>query len=200
MPTRGRRTSHDLKIDRRPPIPRILIVCEGERTEPDYFLQFRVTKPVDVRGEAMNTLSLVERTIFIRNNTEGPFDQVWCVFDLDSFPKQNFEEAIRLAQKEKIRVAYSNEAFELWYVLHFDYLQSQVDRKQYITILGEKLGRHYKKNDRTIHDAILPRQANAIANAKRLLEEHHPQYLPPSEKKPSTTVYELVLELNKYAR
>jgi hypothetical protein len=147
----------------------------------------------------MNTLSLVERTIVLRDEDKR-FDQIWCVFDLDSFPKQNFEKAIQLAKKEKIRVAYSNEAFELWYVLHFDYLQSQVDRKQYIAILESRLGRRYQKNDRTIYDLLLPFQTQAIANAKRLLEEHHPQHLAYCDKKPSTTVYELVLELNKHIR
>ena len=197
MPTRGRRTSHDRAIDRRPQIPRILIVCEGERTEPDYFSQFKVT--TTVKGEAMNTLSLVERTKSLRDEDKR-FDQVWCVFDLDSFPKRNFEKAIQLAKKENIRVAYSNEAFELWYVLHFDYLQSQVDRKQYMTILDDRLGKKYTKDDRTIYDLLLPRQAQAIANAKRLLEQHHLQHLPSSDKKPSTTVHELVLELNKYIK
>lgn len=48
----ARRTSSDRKIDKKPLIPRILIVCEGERTEPDYFLQFKVAKvAIDVRGE-----------------------------------------------------------------------------------------------------------------------------------------------------
>ena len=115
MSQRGRRTSQDRTIDRRPPLPRILIVCEGERTEPDYFSQFKVT--TTVKGEAMNTLSLVERTMVLRDE-DRRFDQVWCVFDLDSCPKQHFEKAIQMARKENIRVAYSNEAFELWYVLY----------------------------------------------------------------------------------
>ena len=197
MSQRGRRTSQDRTINRRPQIPRILIVCEGERTEPDYFSQFKVT--TTVKGEAMNTLSQVERTIFLRDE-DRRFDQVWCVFDLDSFPKQNFEKAIQLAKKENIRVAYSNEAFELWYVLHFDYLQSQVDRRQYITILESRLGIGYSKNDRTIYERLLSRQPQAIANAERLLEEHHLHHLYSSDKKPSTTVHELVLELNKYIK
>ena len=147
----------------------------------------------------MNTLSLVRRTIEIRNE-KGPFEQVWCVFDLDSFPKQHFDEAIQLAKKESIKVAYSNEAFELWYILHFDYLQSQISRSQYIKILEERLGKKYRKNDLAIYDDILHLQETAILNAKRLLEEHHSSYINHSEKKPSTTVYELVLELNKHMR
>ncbi|MCW3097831.1 MAG: hypothetical protein JWL77_3449 [Chthonomonadaceae bacterium] len=199
MSLRGRRTSQDRSIDKRPQIPSILIICEGERTEPEYFLQFKVTK--DVSGLAMNTLSLVKETIAIRRSKGGTnFEQVWCVFDLDSFSKQNFDDAIRLAQQNNIKTAYSNESFELWYVLHFDYLQAQVDRKQYMTILDSRLGRKYRKKDMAMYDLLLTRQPQAIANAQRLLEVHHQQHLSHSEKKPSTTVHELVQELNKYVK
>jgi len=44
--------------------PTILIVCEGENTEPSYFNQFRLSsatvKPI---GEGYNTISLVRRAI-----------------------------------------------------------------------------------------------------------------------------------------
>ena len=44
-----------------------LIVCEGENTEPDYFRAFRMTTAkVKAVGQAMNTLSLVEKAISIR--------------------------------------------------------------------------------------------------------------------------------------
>ena len=45
------------------------------------------------------------------------FDQVWCVFDRDpsrvNNTAQRFNAALRLAEKEDIKVAYSNECFEL---------------------------------------------------------------------------------------
>lgn len=44
-----------------------LIVCEGERTEPDYFKAFRMTTAtVKAVGQAMNTISLVNKAISIR--------------------------------------------------------------------------------------------------------------------------------------
>ena len=196
----SRRNSHDRKLAKRQEIPRILIVCEGTSTEPSYFRAFRVTSVVlDIEGIGMNTLSLVKETIELRK-TEGTFDQVWCVFDLDNFPKQNFDMAIQLAQKEQIRVAYSNESFELWYILHFDYLIAAISRQQYIEKLNGHLGKSYQKNDPEIYEKLLTKQKPAIQNAKRLLDEHHPKHLNPSAKGPCTTVYELVEELNKYVR
>ncbi|MCP4152147.1 MAG: RloB domain-containing protein, partial [bacterium] len=36
-----------------------------------------------------------------RNHEE--YDQVWCVFDRDSFPPQNYNAAIKLAKQKNIR-------------------------------------------------------------------------------------------------
>jgi hypothetical protein len=46
-------------------------------------------------------------------NKKEPYHEVWCVFDKDSFLPQDFNGAIQLAKSNRIRVAYSNEAFEL---------------------------------------------------------------------------------------
>jgi len=99
--------------------PTILIVCEGENTEPSYFNQFKLSsatiKPV---GEGYNTVSLVERAIQLANETK--YDQIWCVFDKDDFTDNNFNNAIWMAQANNFGLAYSNQAFEYWLILHFD--------------------------------------------------------------------------------
>lgn len=39
-----------------------LIICEGEKTEPDYFKSFRMTSAtIKVAGQAMNTIALLIR-------------------------------------------------------------------------------------------------------------------------------------------
>lgn len=44
-----------------------LIVCEGVRTEPDYFKAFRITTAtIKAVGQAMNTISLVNKAISIK--------------------------------------------------------------------------------------------------------------------------------------
>ncbi|MDF5732679.1 MAG: RloB family protein, partial [Rhizonema sp. PD38] len=112
---------HDRKVNIRDLGERFLIVCEGEKTEPNYFKSFRVPGKVviDIRGLGNNTIGLVEEVVIIKNDAE--YDQVWCVFDRDSFPRKDFNAALALATRENIQVAYSNEAFELWYLLHFHY-------------------------------------------------------------------------------
>ncbi len=179
---------------------RFLIVCEGEKTEPGYFVHFRVPKlVVDVQGLGFNTVRLVQEAIRQRDaarRSGEPYDQVWCVFDRDVFPVAHFNAALDIARQNNIRAAYSNEAFELWYLLHFMYLNAAITRRDYIDRLGEYLEHPYRKNNPDIYDALLPRQAAAIKNAARLLAQYQPAR--PAVDNPSTTVHLLVQELNRF--
>jgi RloB-like protein len=181
-------------VDTRNPRERFLVVCEGEKTEPNYFRGFRFPgRTVDIRGMGDNTVSLVRKAISL--NLKEEYDQVWCVFDRDAFPAQHFNEAISLAHAHNIKVSYSNEAFELWYILHFDYHQSAILRADYIKILSKKLGHGYKKSSETIYDELADKMPMAVQNAQKLLANYDPPK--PASDNPSTTVHLLVLELLK---
>jgi len=72
-----------------------LIVCEGEKTEPNYFKSFKsnvksFVYTIDTLGEGSNTKDLVKRTIKARENSSQKYDRVWTVFDRDSFSPDNF--------------------------------------------------------------------------------------------------------------
>lgn len=182
-----------------------LIVCEGEKTEPNYFRRFPVDTNViklDIKGEGKNTKSLVEKAIELKNDSESDeTDRFWCVFDRDKNPKnpndsQNFNSAITLARNNGIDVAYSNDAFELWYLLHFHFYNTGISRQDYQNMLTKLLGHEYKKNSETIYEELKDKQENAIKNAKRLLQEYEPPN--PESDNPSTTVHLLVEELNSF--
>lgn len=182
-----------------------LIVCEGEKTEPHYFKSFPVDRKVikvDVKGEGKNTKSLVEKAIDLKNTEESDErDRFWCVFDRDRNDKnpndaQNFNAAITLAKTNGIKVAYSNDAFELWYLLHFHYYNTAISRQDYKNMLTQLLGHEYKKNSETIYEELKDKQQDAIKHAKRLLQEYDRPN--PETDNPSTTVHLLVEELNSF--
>jgi predicted nucleic acid-binding protein len=102
-----------------------LIVCEGTQTEVNYFERFRVPRTV-VKGLGRNPTQLIQYAIDL--STEEEFDQVWCVFDRDDFPVSDITRAVALAKKNNIKIAYSNESFELWYILHFQFLNTAIPR------------------------------------------------------------------------
>ena len=175
-----------------------LIVCEGEKTEPLYFGSFRVPKKVfDVLGFGANTESLVKKTIEIRDSESTFYDEVWCVFDRDSFPIGNFNKALSLAKKNNIKVAYSNEAFEIWYLLHFHFHDAATSRTQYKAMLTNRLGFPYKKNDPNMYDYLVHLQETAIKNATNLINSYVNHN--PATDNPSTKVHDLVQKLNEHS-
>lgn len=178
---------------------KILIVCEGERTEPQYFQSFRVASLVcDIRGEGSNTVSLVKEAKKIYD--KGDYQEVWCVFDRDSFPKTNVLAALKLATKHGFKVAFSNESFELWYVLHFEYLDTKITRSQYCKKLTKLLGYKYSKSDEKIYKTLLELQSTAIKNAKTLYANVRTPGSCAVDNGPSTTVHDLVARLNTLAK
>lgn len=128
-----------------------LIVCEGQRTEPDYFKAFRMTTAtVKAVGEAMNTVSLVNKAIGIRDTDKKKkrdYDQCWVVFDKDDFSAKDFNRAISLAAKNGFRVAYSNQAFEYWFLLHFNLYKGPLHRSLYANMLTKLTGMPYSKKE-----------------------------------------------------
>jgi hypothetical protein len=185
------------KVNIRETIPRFLILCEGERTEPNYFRSFRVPGVViEVEGTGQNTVRLVQTAL--KRRWEDDYDQVWCVFDKDAFPLKNFNDAITLAEREGIRVAYSNEAFELWYILHYEFLNTGISRDDYITKLETKIGKKYKKNSNDMYELLIDKQETAIHHAQKLLSLYNP--CQPGQDNPATTVHLLVEELRKFSR
>lgn len=192
--------------------PSILIVCEGENTEPSYFNQFRLSSAtVKSIGEGYNTISLVDRAAEISSRKE--YDQVWCVFDKDDFKDNDFNNAINIAESHGFGVAYSNQAFEYWLILHFDDHQGGgMHRRDYnkkINDLLRPFGLTYDGNGSKVVDEeffeILDgtdeatqrkRVELAITRAKRNNDLHN--HSSPAKRESSTTVFKLVEELLKY--
>jgi hypothetical protein len=195
-PSRG---YSDRKVETRELRQIFLIVCEGAKTEPNYFRNFRVSttvKEIQVEGVGYNPSKLVQEAKELK--AQGDYDQVWCVFDRDDWPKQDFNNAIANAERAGFKVAYSNEAFELWYVLHFEFLNTGLPRKDYIAKLDNLLKKKYKKNSDTIYEEIENLQPTAIKHAKNLLKQYN--LCNPESDNPSTTVHLLVEALNEFIR
>jgi hypothetical protein len=181
----------------------ILIICEGEKTEKNYFESFKidlklVTVNIQVLGTGRNTMSLVDYAIATGKKLGlDPDDEIWCVFDRDDFQRDgNFDNAITKAESKNLKVAYSNECFELWYILHFEYLNTDIGRRQYISKLDKLLGTKYEKNSDKMYEKLKDKQNTAIKFAQKLSQEKEYRNLPNSRKCPSTKVHLLVESLN----
>src|SRR5690606_11740904 len=114
-------------------------------------------------------------------------DEVWVVFDKDDAEKVpantlRFTEAFKIAQEEKMKVAYSNEVFELWLLLHFSDVSSanSIPRANIYSSLEtfiKSFETHklfvYEHGKTEIIDALieLGNEAKAIERAEKLLAE-----------------------------
>jgi len=129
-----------------------------------------------------------------------PYNQIWCVFDRDDFPLADYDRAFQLARNYGIKVAWSNEAFELWYLMHFNYHDTGIRRQYYQAKLGPCLGCSYDKADKTLYARLKSRRETAIKHARKLEKkwnecgERFPERL-----NPSTSVHKLVEFLNELA-
>ena len=180
----------------------ILIVCEGTKTEPNYFEEMgkhlRINTKVEIDGTGRNTLDLVSYTASRKNDDD--FDEVWCVFDKDDFSDSDFNNAVHKAKQEEIKVAYSNESFELWYVLHFDYHTTTHKRDHYCKRVSELIKEPYIKGQAGMFYKCADRLERALKNAEKLLKEHQSKNLTPAQSNPCTTVHLLVLRLRELAK
>lgn len=198
---------------------RIYIFCEGVQTEPSYFEGFKkaiqsnaVYKNlvhVHIEGVGAETLRVIYAAEnYVREN-QIENATIWCVYDQDSFPKQNFNSVSQYAknlnkQQNKVnyQVAWSNQCIEYWFILHFDLYTSDNDRKYYRSYLHNKFRElgypKYEKNNKEIFD-ILTKRGNpkrAIKWAQKQLNEFSGQ--PDSDCAPATRVHLLVEALSKY--
>ena len=210
---RGRRAPHR-QLHRS-----FLIVCEGEVTEVRYFEAFPVRKEVlvAVRGEGMNTTSLVARAVEHADRArrdDDAFDEVWVVYDHDDFGADKFNraaaevDALNATRNERWHAAWSHQAFEVWYLLHFQFFDGRLHRHLVQEKLSPLLRQHcgrasYRKNDPEIYSLLLDRQLTALKHARRLAEDHRVApygSTPPADANPCTQVYLLVEALNAEIR
>jgi hypothetical protein len=208
---RGTSRKENIKSKRR----FFLIVCEGEKTEPNYFESLKDSLPKGVLdvcdfkivGTGNNTKSLVKKAKQLRidfeKDTNKPIDKLWVVFDKDSFTPDSFNSAIQeCMNKQDIACAWTNEAFELWYLLHFNYYNTGISRRQYQQKIEENFqskglqGYTYQKNSTGMYKILNQYGSlkDAIKNAKML----ETLYLGQSDfanQNPCTMVHKLVEEL-----
>lgn len=201
-------------VNQRDEIPIILIICEGENTEVSYFNHFRVkSAKVLPIGEGLNTLSLVQRAVDIAQKKE--YDQLWVVFDKDDFPDDNFNKAIDLAKSNSFGLAYSNQSFEYWLLLHFeDHQGAGMCRTLYNKKINDYIEPYRVKYDGTgnkliskgFFDLLFEKDPTtdrvrvelAITRSNRNFKSWIETYRNPAKCESCTLVHNLVSEILKY--
>ncbi len=231
-------------------LPTFIIFCEDEVSEPVYFKYFETALiKVNViggqRSKSEHVLKAITRCIddelmtyddkgelILKNQTSN----IWCVFDRDieengdnrNLGNTQFNQSLIMAQTSGINVAWSNDSFELWVLLHFEEVDPEVGdakQRQYyydrLTTIFENLpnpnddlikvkayaGFNYKsslKSDRNFRNIVrlemVKSTSNAISRSIELEEFHNRRLVPTHEMSPCTLVHKLVLSLIEQGR
>lgn len=192
----------------REPYPKVLIVCEGEKTEPHYFYGLRDhyglnSTNVEVTGgcgsDPMSVYRYAKQRYREEKDAGDAFDHVFCVFDKDSH--SNYTQTIDHIQRATPIGAFtainSVPCFEYWLLLHFAYTT-----KPYATLPNNSAGTQvlnellnyipdYQKGCSDVFVQLFPQLEFAKQNAARSLaaaQENHTD-------NPSTKVQELIIFL-----
>lgn len=114
----------------------VRVLAEGAVTEAGYLTEWvrEHTRTIDLMidrdAAGCAPLKLVERARQQQRSQrrKSPdFDEIWCVFDVDSHP--DVKSAVTEARDVGIEIAVSNPCFELWLVLHVEDRTAAVDRR-----------------------------------------------------------------------
>ncbi len=162
---------------------KIIIACEGEKTERGYFEAMRQSLRISkdqvkvLKTEGSDPLTVVQAAL---DEREAQYDDqswykgstAWAVFDGDehiAHNPDNWQQALLLAQRKSINLAISNPCFELWYLLHYQEQTASLHRDQ----ARHRLRRHIPEYDKP--DILYPTIKNLTDQAvqRSSLLDHH---------------------------
>ncbi len=190
---------------RREPYAKVLIVCEGEKTEPNYFLGLKDyyelnSANVEICGDCgsdpVSILKFGKQRYREEKDAGDAFDRVFCVFDKDAHPNYNqVMDAIRSARPKNTFIAINSvPCFEYWLLLHFNYstkpympLQGNSACNQVLSELNAYM-LHYAKGNSDVFAQLVDQLDFAINNAERALQSAEAD----GTDNPTTYVHELV--------
>jgi hypothetical protein len=169
----------------RNPGQKIIIACEGSKTEPIYFESIRnelrspTLKIIVLRHQGKtDPHSIIDRLIEERQVMKDEKawtakDAAWAVFDGDEHIEKslvNWQKAIAKAKKQNINLAITNPSFELWYLIHFQEHLAQVTRDKVIKLLGKHIP-NYDKSMCLYPNPLKPLTADAIQTAEKMAKQ-----------------------------
>lgn len=211
-----------------------LLICEGKNTEVDYFNLFKLSNTsIKTIGTGRQGLSIVDKALQLVLNEakKGNFyDHVWCVYDKDNCEKGDFNNSVYKAESLLFKnmpyfkmyndkgsgcsfnVAYSIQAFEYWFILHFeDHQGGSMDRSEYNQRINSYLkdfsvsydGKNTKNVSQEFYEILqaIPDGENKtreqIAYDRALKIYDSKKDLPPADQESVTTVFRLIDKLKK---
>ena len=205
---RGVRRDRNKKLSTRvPTLGYYLIITDTQETEKNYFEGLRKTIPENLKNrlvikvERARTIDLIQRCKELVSK-EPQYRIPWIVLDRDQV--EGFDEIIVSAEKNDIKVGWSNPCIEIWFFAYFGAMPSYIESTTCCDKFEDKFqmvtGSTYEKADTEIYNKL-----NHFGNEEKAVEiadrKHKTQLgngiLKPSEMGSTTTVYQLIGEIRE---
>lgn len=190
------------KKAKRSSFEKVLIVCEGAKTEPNYFKEMKDyyqlnTADVVVDGNCgSDPWSVYQHAQELVKNAKAdndPYDKIYCVFDKDKHT--TYQQVIAAIVNKKNFIAINSvPCFEYWLLLHFVYTAkpfSASGNKSICDKTNDELKKHlpdYQKGALGIFRKLVSKLDTAKINAQRSLRDSESN----QTDNPSTSVHILV--------
>lgn len=184
----------------------VLIVCEGKKTEPEYFEGLKRAYRLSsanikvVPGDGNDPVSIVKHAI--AEYRKGGYDRAFCVFDRDGHV--NYQQALdriaasSLGKRGRLEAITSVPCFEVWILLHFAYSTAPFMKTGNRSACDSVIGAvrvhlpKYKKAMTGVFERLEPHTDRSVTHAERLARHNRNT----ASDNPATKVHELV----KYLR
>lgn len=191
----------------REPYDRVLIVCEGDKTEPNYFRDLIAvhrlsSSNISIVSPGADPVTVVDHA----RKKLGDFDRVFCVYDGENVDRATQANAL-IAQSAQGRSGkwspvVSFPCFEVWLHLHFKYSTAPYSSGGGKTIgqaVEAGLRSHlpsYSKGATGLYSRLLDKVTIAMANGRRLEKYNRST----QSNNPATQMHELVDYLRSLKR
>ncbi|VAX03989.1 hypothetical protein MNBD_GAMMA19-755 [hydrothermal vent metagenome] len=187
----------------RKPYDKVLIVCEGEKTEPNYFKELKdyckldsATITGDCGSSPMNVVDYAWDIYCEAEKAGDAFDRVFCVFDKDAHGDYQaaIDKLTRMRPRKVFEAITSVPCFEYWLLLHFDYTDRPFHATGKNSIAGmvlQELKQKWPEYEKAVHGAFEQRLRQleyAKTNAARALKTAQAN----GTDNPCTQIHELV--------
>jgi hypothetical protein len=174
------------RVQSRPLKERLLIVCEGRATEPNYLdglkrfgsipAHFAITVK---KGRGGTRLEIAESAVQKKNEEGHSFDRVILLMDVEHAEhRESLERALPLLAKHGIEVFLSNPSFEVWLLAHFERTGKWFEKGARVE---DQLNHHwsrefdgeYAKGDGRTFARTASRLPTAVQHAKHVRDHQH---------------------------
>jgi len=212
---RKARTQKELRRQKakRASYDRVLIVCEGSKTEPIYLTDLKDclrlnSANIEIDGDCGSSpISVYEhayRRYLKEKRNSNPYDRVFCVFDKDRHDDAYDQAKAKIQSsrpKDVFKAIISVPCYEYFLLLHFEYTTKPfiaTGTKSVCDCVIHDLRQHipsYEKGDNGLFEATHDKLEDALINCKRAKSDAQRA----GTDNPTTLMHELVEYLKELA-